>query len=212
MVRRRLAAAAGIGCGAFLTAFLITGPSYKAADTLPRELADGAYWKMVADFSEQSGSFRFEYMSNELQFQYVIPRLKENRKPGGVYLGVGPEQNFTYIAAIQPKIAFIFDIRRDNMIEHLIYKAIFETSANRAEFVSKLFSRKPTAPLSENSPVRALFRAYTAARPDSQLFNQNLQSIKTALSEFPLNRKDLAEVDEIYGTIFREGPGIDYSG
>jgi len=93
MVYRRLAASAGIGCVVFLTAFLLTVPSYKAADTLPRELTDDAYWKMVSDFSEQSGSFRFEYMSNELQFQYVIPRLKENRKPGGVYLGVGPEQN-----------------------------------------------------------------------------------------------------------------------
>ena len=93
MVRRRLAACAATGCIAFLTAFLVVVPSYKGADTLPRELADDAYWKMVSDFSEQSGSFRFEYMSNELQFQYVIPRLKENRKTGGVYLGVGPEQH-----------------------------------------------------------------------------------------------------------------------
>src|SRR2546428_10892524 len=160
MVRRRLAAAAGIGCGAFLTAFLITGPSYKAADTLPRELADGAYWKMVADFSEQSGSFRFEYMSNELQFQYVIPRLKENRKPGGVYLGVGPEQNFTYIAAIQPKIAFIFDIRRQNMIEHLIYKAVFETSSDRAEFVSRLFSRKAPGAIAVATSASELFQPF----------------------------------------------------
>ena len=81
MVCRRLAKSAGLGCVVWLTAFLFTVPSYKAADTLPRELADDTYWKMISDFSEQSGSFRFEYMSNELQFQYVIPRLKENRKP-----------------------------------------------------------------------------------------------------------------------------------
>src|SRR5213083_3778154 len=142
MFCRRLAKSAGRGCLVCLTAFLITIQSYKAADSLPRELADDAYWKMISDFSEQSGSFRFEYMSNELQFQYVIPRLKENRKPGSVYLGVGPEQNFTYIAALQPKIAFIFDIRRQNMLELLLYKALFETSRNRAEFLSRLFSRK----------------------------------------------------------------------
>jgi len=120
-------------------------PSLHAADTLPRELSDDAYWKLIADYSEEAGSFRFEYMSNEQEFQIVIPRLLENRKPGGVYVGVGPEQNFTYIAALQPKMAFIVDIRRENMLEHLIYKAAFETSANRAEFLSKLFSRKVPA-------------------------------------------------------------------
>src|SRR6516165_10394640 len=108
MVRRRLAVSASVGCVVLLTAFLVAVPSY---------IADDTFWKMISDFSEETGSFRFEYMSNELQFQYVIPRLKENRKPGGVYLGVGPEQNFTYIAALQPKIAFICDIRRQNMIE-----------------------------------------------------------------------------------------------
>src|SRR6478736_683965 len=111
-------------------------PSLVAADTLPQSLTDQEFWRLVSDFSEEGGSFRFEYMSNEQQFQYVIPKLKEERKPGAVYLGVGPEQNFTYIAAIQPKMAFIFDIRRQNLVEHLMYKAIFEMSANRADFVS----------------------------------------------------------------------------
>ena len=114
-------------------------PSLVAADTLPQSLADQEFWRLVSDFSEEGGSFRFEYMSNEQQFQYVIPRLKEERKPGGVYLGVGPEQNFTYIAAIQPKMAFIFDIRRQNLVEHLIYKALFEMSPNRADFLARVF-------------------------------------------------------------------------
>jgi hypothetical protein len=197
---------------ALICALLAVSPCLRSADTIPREIDPRTFWRMVTDMSEEAGYFRFQFMSNEVEFPSVIPDLKKNVKPGGVYLGVGPEQNFTYIAAIQPRIAFIFDIRRDNMIEHLIYKAIFETSANRAEFVSKLFSRKPAVPLIEKSPVRALFRAYTTARPDSQLFNQNLQSIKTALSQFPLNKKDLAEVEEIYGTIVRAGPGSDYSG
>src|SRR5437773_8841264 len=163
MVCRRLAKSAGFGSLVCLTAFLITIQSYKAADSLPRELADDAYWKMISDFSEQSGSFRFEYMSNELQFQYVIPRLKENRKPGGAYLGVGPEQNFTYIAALQPKIAFLIDIRRDMMLEHLMYKAVFEMSADRADFVGNLFARKRPAQVNGDSSVQALFQAYAAA-------------------------------------------------
>src|SRR5689334_12204334 len=101
---------------------LVAAPKFRAVDSLPRALTDDAFWKMVSDFSEDGGYFRFEYMSNEREFQYVIPRLKATIKPGGAYLGVGPEQNFTYIAATQPKMAFIFDIRRQNLVEHLIYK------------------------------------------------------------------------------------------
>jgi hypothetical protein len=205
MIDRRLAVSVSIGCALFVTALLCSVPSYQAADTLPREIADDAFWKMVSEYSEDSGSFRFEYMSNELQFQYVIPRLKENRKPGGVYLGVGPEQNFTYIAALQPKVAFICDIRRQNMIEHLIYKAIFEMSSDRADFLTRLFSRKPTAALNEKSTAKQMFQAFRTAAPDAAMFRENLQTIKNRLLKdhrFPLTRTDQESVDFIYKIFF----------
>ena len=53
-----------------------------------------------------------------------------------------PEQNFTYIAALKPKMAFIIDIRRGNLQLHLMYKALFELSSDRADFIFRLFSRK----------------------------------------------------------------------
>ena len=85
------------------------------------------------------------FVSNEITFQWVIPDLLRTTKPGGVYLGVGPDQNFTYIVALKPKIAFIFDIRRQNMLTHLMYKALIEQSTDRADFVSRLFARpRPT--------------------------------------------------------------------
>ena len=59
-------------------------------------------------------------------FQHVIPDLVARTKPGGVYLGVGPEQNYTYMAAAEPKMAIIFDIRRGNLDLQLMYKALFE--------------------------------------------------------------------------------------
>jgi hypothetical protein len=214
MVRRQLAISASIGCVIFLTALLFTVPSYRAADTLPREIADDTYWKMISDFSEESGSFRFEYMSNELQFQYVIPRLKENRLPGGVYVGVGPEQNFTYIAAVQPKLAFICDIRRQNMIEHLIYKAIFEMSSGRAEFLSRLFSRKAPDGLGEKSTVRQLFQAFRSVPPDGDLYRENLQAIKDRLIKvhrFQLSQGDQESIDFIYRIFFDNGSLFGYS-
>ena len=202
---RRVAVSVSVGCILFVTAVLFTVPSYEAADTLPHEISDDAYWKMISDYSEDSGSFRFEYMSNELQFQYVIPRLKENRKPGGAYVGVGPEQNFTYIAALQPKIAFICDIRRQNMVEHLVYKAIFEMSSDRVDFLSRLFSRKPAPGLNEKSSAKQLFQAFRAASPDPDMYRQNLEAIKNRLMKghrFPLSRTDQESVDFIYKIFF----------
>src|SRR5438128_5630219 len=215
MVCRRLAKSAGLGCVVCLTAFLLTVPSYKAADTLPRELADDAYWKMISDFSEQSGSFRFEYMSNELQFQYVIPRLKENRKPGGVYLGVGPDQNFTYIVATQPKMAFIFDIRRQNMVQHLMYKALIELSADRAEFLSRLFSRKRPEGIGPDSSSEELFRAFDEIVPERELFYENLEAIKSQLGEhqgFKLTAEDQASMEYVFREFYSGGPDLTYNG
>ena len=57
----------------------------------------------MSDSSEPDGFFRSDnLLSNELGFQQVVPELANRRKPGRVYMGVGPEQNFTYIAATKP--------------------------------------------------------------------------------------------------------------
>src|SRR5215813_9537478 len=114
--------------------------------TLPERLSDIEFWNLITGFSEPGGYFRSDnFVSNESAFQRVIPALKKRIKPGGVYVGVGPDQNFTYVAAFGPRLAFIVDIRRQNMLLHLMYKALFELSSNRTEFLSKLFSR-PLSP------------------------------------------------------------------
>src|SRR2546430_6744710 len=83
---------------------------------VPDRLTDQEFWKIVQDSSEPGGYFRSaditNLTSNELQYEYVLSDLVNRTKPGGVYLGVGPEQNYTYIAAIKPRMAIIFDIRR----------------------------------------------------------------------------------------------------
>src|SRR5437867_8916446 len=90
-------------------------PSSKAADTLPSRYSDSEFWRMVTDFSEPGGAFPYEnFVSNEVSYQDILPELKRIAKLGGAYLGVATEQNFTYVAAIQPKVAFILDIRRQN--------------------------------------------------------------------------------------------------
>ena len=116
--------------------------------------------------SEEGGSFPSEnFVSNEKAYQYVIPTLQRTLTPNGVYLGVGPEQNFTYIANLKPRMAVIFDIRRQNAMLHLMYKALFELSPTRAEFVSRLFSRPLPRPLASSATRRRVRRGRERAPP-----------------------------------------------
>src|SRR5262245_3389429 len=112
---------------------------------LPTTIDDQEFWRMVTQFSEAGGVFQQELMSNEDSQQFVVPELKQKTPRNPVYIGVGPEQNFTYAAAIEPRLAFVVDIRRDNMLQQLMYKALFELSSDRADFASRLFSRKRPA-------------------------------------------------------------------
>jgi hypothetical protein len=198
-----------------MAALLFFAPGLRAADTLPSQLADDVFWKLSDSSSEPGGRFQSEnFLSNETGFQMVIPTLLQVTRPDGVYLGVGPEQNFTYITAMRPKMAFIVDIRRQNMLEHMIYKALFELSENRADFLARLFSMKRPAGLSDKSTVIELFNAYSNAQTDNVVYQKNLQDIKDVLlkkHKFGLTAEDQTNIEHVY-SVFRDyGPDINYS-
>jgi hypothetical protein len=201
-----------------LVLFLIvtgTRVAGRAAESLPAQLTDEQFWKLSAELSEPDGNFRSDnLLSNELWFQYIIPELTSVAKSGRVYMGVGPEQNFTYIAALKPKMAFIVDIRRGNLELHLMYKAIFELSKNRADFVGLLFSRTRPESLSASSSVKEIFDAYAKVEASEDTFNQNLKTIVAHLAKkhgFDLSDDDVRGVEYVYRNFFRYGPSITYS-
>src|SRR6516162_4622456 len=158
--------------------FYSSGSHSTLPDTLPSSLSDREFWQMVTDFSEPSGYFRSEnFLSNESGYQNIIPTLRKTLPRGGVYLGVGPEQNFTYIVALEPKMAFVVDIRRQNMLEQLFYKALMETSADRGEFLSRLFSRIARSRLNANAAPEALIRAFESGEGSPALLNANVARV-----------------------------------
>jgi len=197
-----------------LLAFTLGG-IVTAAPPVPLQLTDEAFWKLSSASSEIDGLFRSDnLLSNETNFQYVIPGLLEVAKPGRVYMGVGPEQNFTYIAALKPSMAFIVDIRHGNLDLHLMYKALFEMSANRAEFMSKLFSRKQPAALTAESTANQLFSAYLRSEPSEELFNTTLRDVISHLKtkhKFPLTDGDLEGIEWALSNYYKFGPNIFYN-
>jgi hypothetical protein len=186
-----------------------------AAQDLPERLSDAEFWHMVTDFSEPDGYFRSEnLLSNETGFQTVIPELLKTVKPGGVYFGVGPEQNFTYIVAVQPRLAFIVDIRHQNAVQHLLYKALIELSDNRADFLERLFSRPRPARLDVNASVDSLFAAFAGARSDSLLYSKTLAAVKEHLVKdhgFSLTTGELQLLEHNLDAFYAEGPDLSYN-
>ena len=196
------------------TAVAATRAALSDLKGLPERLSDGDFWKLITDLSEPGGSFRSDnLLSNEVWLQHVIPELLHVARPGRVYLGVGPEQNFTYIAALKPAMAIIVDVRRGNLDMHLMYKALFEMSNDRPDFVSRLFSRKRPDGLTAASDVRDIFQAFSTAPPDEALFEHNFTAIIDHLQNthgFPLEPDDKTGIRYIYEYFGRFGPDLTY--
>jgi hypothetical protein len=185
-----------------------------ARTALP-ELSNEQFWSLITDSSEPGGHFRSDnLLSNELQMQHVIPELLRTVTPGRAYLGVGPEQNFTYISAVKPSIAFLVDIRRGNLNLHLLYKALFELSADRAAFVSRLFSKRQPAGLTSASTAAEIFRAFWDVETEEALYKENLAAVRaqlTATRKLPLTADDLRGIEAVYHAFYWYGPIIQYS-
>jgi hypothetical protein len=179
-----------------------------AAD-LPARLSDRDFWKMSAEWSEPGGFFRSDNLtSNELLFQHVLTDLVRRTRPGDVYLGVGPEQNYTYIAAVKPSMAVIFDIRRGNLHLQLMYKALFELAADRVEFVSMLFAKPRPPGLGPRSSVVDIFSAFARSPRSEALYTQNLKAMTNHLTKthgLPLGAEDLDGIEYVYHSFYWSG-------
>jgi hypothetical protein len=202
--------------GAILAIAIAAFVPLRAADSaLPSKLGDEEFWRMVSEFSERAGTFQSDnLLSNERWLQHVIPDLVAKARPNRVYVGVGPEQNFTYIAALKPAMAFIVDIRRGNFDLHLMYKALFELSADRAEFVSRLFCRPRPEGLTAKSTIEEIFAAYEKVESSDTLYSRNMRAIVNNLTKthgFQLSSADVLRLQHIFNAIYVYGPGIQYS-
>ena len=185
------------------------------SEAIPDRLSNEAFWALSAELSEPAGFFRSDNLvGNEVTLQHPVPELMKRTPRNGVYLGVGPDQNFVYIAAIRPKIAFVVDIRRLNVLQHLFYKAMFELSPERADFLSLLFARPRPPGLTAESTPSELIAAYRVVAPDSALFARSLVQVRNHLTkkrQFPLTDDDFAGIEYVYTAFFADGPDLTYN-
>lgn len=177
----------------------------------PQRLSDSAFAAQIARMSEQGGYFDTDNLiSNEDSYLHPLTTLRRRGVTGGVYVGVGPDQNFSYIAVVRPRVAFIVDIRRDNMLEHLLFKAIFALSGSRAEYLALLFGRPfASAPGDDTAPIDSLLARVQRARPDTGSRARVMNAVRRI--GVPLGEADLATIRRFHDAFIAEGPALRFS-
>jgi hypothetical protein len=168
----------------------------------------------VERLSEEGGDFDTDNLiSNERSYLEVVPALKAAGVSGGAYIGVGPDQNFSYIAQVRPVIAFIVDIRRDNLLLHLLFKALFTSAQNRIEYVSLLTGRPPPGRLEtwRDASLERIVAYVDDARPtaDAGRLDRRLRDIISGFG-VPLTAADFSTIQRFHHTFIDAGLSLKF--
>ncbi|HZS04734.1 MAG TPA: hypothetical protein VFD58_07860 [Blastocatellia bacterium] len=177
----------------------------------------GELQQIIDRITEPSGYFGSDNLvSNELSYQHVLSRMQQDGVSGGAYIGVGPDQNFTYIAHIKPRIAFMIDIRRDCNLQHFMFKAVFHLARNRAEYLALLFGKPLPKDLKkwEQASISDLVVNYVDRTPSNpKLIEKNWTDIRKKIQSFnlTLNQADYDKIREIYNAFTQSGLEVRYT-
>jgi hypothetical protein len=179
-------------------------------------ISDSAFAAISARISEPGGYFDTDNLiSNEDGYLKVLGALDRLKVRGGAYVGVGPDQNLSYIAQVRPDIAFIVDIRRDNLLEQLLLKALIERAPTRVQFLAGLTGRPSPA---DTSGWRARsiddIVAYIDATPaDSATVLALRLELAREMQSYgiPLGPEDMATIRRFHGEFIRLGMGLRFT-
>jgi hypothetical protein len=195
-----------------LLTFLLTAAASRVANAARDHKSFAA---LSARLSEPGGYFDSDNLiSNETSYLHVIGKLRELGISGGVYVGVGPDQSFSYIAKIHPKMAIIIDIRKDNLLQHLLFKAIFGRSHNRMEYLCTFFGKPfPKTKGWESRGVKELAEYIDSTASDPKLFEKTSKDIRQDIQKLgiPLTQSDLETITKVQRAFFSAGLDIRYS-
>ena len=172
-----------------------------------------SFAQLVAELSEPGGFFDTDNLiSNEKSYLHVIPQLEQSGVAGGVYIGAGPDQNFSYIARIRPRVAFILDIRRDNLLLHLLFKALFAESRNRVEYVSILTGRPVPADAEKwrDADIGRIVAYIDGTKPSATPALDRRIHATIARFGVPLSAEEYATIDRYHAVFINAGLSLQF--
>lgn len=145
-------------------------------------------------------------MTNEDSIASVLDRVRE--LPGRTaYLGVGPDQNYSMIAAARHSVALILDYRTKNRNLHLLHKPLVEMSADRRAYLSRFWARSPMIDPAAWADAARLVAAFAATPMKPELLAEAQDMVRRSLeSEGFRSEEDLAEIRKIQARLAGPGP------
>jgi hypothetical protein len=178
-----------------------------------RPAAQSSFASEIAALSEPGGYFDTDNLiSNERSYVDVVPDLKKRGVRGGAYIGVGPDQNFTYIAAIRPDVAFIVDVRRDNLLLHLLFKSLFALARTRVEYLALLLGRPVPTDIESwrSAPIDRVVAQAEVAALEARGVLALRRRVEDALGKVgvPLSQEDLSTIDRFHRRFIEGGLGL----
>lgn len=181
----------------------------------PAVARDSSFGARILRLSEEGGYFDTDNLiSNERSYLHVAPALRQ-RAGGGAYIGVGPDQNFAYIALLRPVVAYILDIRRDNLLAHLFFKALFERSRNRLAYLAGLTGRVPPAALGDwdAASLDDIVAWVDAAPADPDELERVHADVRARLDRYgyPLDARDREFLGRMHRTFAEQGLALRFT-
>jgi hypothetical protein len=178
--------------------------------------ATSDFGRLIDRLSEEGGYFPSDNLvSNETSYLHVLGALEAMAVRGGAYVGVGPDQNFSYIAEIQPDVAYIIDIRRDNLLHQLLFKALFENARNRVEYLCLMLGKPVPDDLAtwDDASIDEIVVYVDTALSSIDHFEMASARLLTSVERFgvSLSEADLGTIRGIHSMFYDYGLDIRYS-
>jgi hypothetical protein len=173
------------------------------------------FLQLINQLSEPGGFFDSDNLiSNETSYLHVLGKMREIGIQGGVYIGVGPDQNFSYIAKIRPHMVFIIDIRRDNLLQQLMFKSLFSRARNRIEYLCLLFGKTyPKTKSWEQKTLKELVDYIDNTTSSQKQFEKTLADVGRDVKHYDkdLTSNDLEVISRVQRAFYGAGLDIRYS-
>jgi hypothetical protein len=192
------------------------GRAPAAPKPLERSLTAPQFAELIEKLSEPNGYFDSDNLiSNEASYLHVMGKMRQMKVAGGAYIGVGPDTSFSYIAQIRPNVAFITDIRRDNLLQHLFFKSLFALARNRMEYLCLLFGKPAPSDLKawEARGIQEIIAYLDKTPAKRELFEKTKAEVQTKVKSFgvKLDPPEFETIGRIHTAFFDAGPDLKFT-
>ena len=148
-------------------------------------------------------------MTNEDSIASVVDEIDSKVPAGQVYLGVGPDQNFTLMTHARPAAGFIIDYRRKNQLLHFLHQALLQISESRIEYLENFWARPFSGPRHHQMQLSAegFMAGFDKVEIDQRKLREVQEKVRVEIGRWhELSPDELNEIARIQARLAGPGP------